>query len=175
MLVLLPALAAPSNAADTEVQVLADGDAFDVSAASLVAAPPALAWQVLTGYEAYPGFVPGMILSRRIHAEPLRVEQRGRFGILFLSRTIDVTMEIDEQPQSRISFRAIAGDLRSLETEIAVEAVDNGALIRYRSRIVPDFWVPPLISVALVRTSIRGKLHAVAVEIERRARTRTEK
>jgi ribosome-associated toxin RatA of RatAB toxin-antitoxin module len=169
-LALLSALALPSaGAAQTEVRVSTGGDRFDVSAESLVAASPALAWQVLTGYEAYPDFVPGLSISRVVNLAPLRIEQRGRFGVLFFSRNIDVTLEIDERPRSRIFFRSVAGDLRLLETEVDVEAMDNGAVIRYRSRIVPDFWVPPLISAALVRTSVRRKLQAVAMEIERRA------
>lgn len=155
--------------ADTEVSVLRTDDAFEVSARSEVAAAPALAWAVLTDYENFANFVPNLSLSRIVERQPLRIEQRGQFGILFFRREIRVTLEVDEHPHTRILFHAVSGDLRLLDTEVDVESADTGAVIRYRSRIIPDFWVPPLIGAPLVRSSMRRKLQAVAVEIERRA------
>lgn len=148
--------------------MLKNGDVFEVSAQSQVTASPAIAWAVLTDYENFAGFVPNLSLSRIVDSRPLRLEQRGQFGILFFSKEIHTIMEVDEHPRTRILFRAVSGDLRLLETEVNVESADSGSLIRYRSRIIPDFWVPPLIGAPLLRSSIRKKLQAVAVEIEHR-------
>ncbi len=162
-------LAAPAQAADTEVEVSKDGSVFTVIAVSRVAAPPDAAWAVLVDYEAYPDFVPNLSLSRITRREPLRVEQRGSFGVLFFRREVHTELEIDERPRAGIHFRALSGDLRRLDTELAIEPAGEGAAIRYLSRIEPDFWVPPLITAPLLKSSIRRKLQAVAVEIERRA------
>lgn len=155
--------------AETQVSVSKIGDRFLVEAASSVAASPAIAWQVLTGYEEYPSFVPNLLLSRRLADTPPQVEQRGDFGVLFFRREVHALLEIEEIPKREIRFRAFGGNMKTLNTQVVISAVDNGALVRYRSEMEPDFWVPPLIGSAILRTSIRGKLQAVAEEIERRA------
>lgn len=168
LLVLSVPWAAAVAAADTDVTVNKVDDVFEVFAESRVAAPPALAWEVLTDYENFASFVPNLSLSRVVDRKPLRIEQHGQFGILFFRKDVHVILEVDERPRTRIAFRALSGDLRLLDTEVDVESSDIGAVIRYRSRITPDFWVPPLIGAPLVRSAMRNKLQAVAVEIERR-------
>ncbi|HWQ38709.1 MAG TPA: SRPBCC family protein [Burkholderiales bacterium] len=159
----------PAQAAQTDVSVSKSGGLYLVQATSAVAADRVTVWQVLTDYAGYRAFVPDLKLSRLIGDVPRRVEQKGEFGILFFAREVSATLEIEEYPPSRILFRAIAGDLRRLDTEVTIE--DEGArrVVRYRSSIEPDFWVPPLIGTSLVRLSIRRKLQAVAEEMERRA------
>jgi hypothetical protein len=78
-------------------------------------------------------------------------------------------LEIEEIPHREIRCRAFGGNVKTLNTQIVISAVNGDTLVRYRSESKPDFWVPPLISPAILRTSIRGKLQAVEDEIERRA------
>ena len=42
-------------------------------------------------------------------------------------------------------------------------------VLKYRSTIEPEFWVPPLIGTSILRAGIRRKLISVSDEIERRA------
>ena len=155
--------------AETNVSVAKRGDVFIVDANSTVASNRATAWRVLTDYEGYPSFVPNLSLSRLVSLDPRRVEQRGEFGILFFTKEIFATFDIQEWPRSKIRFRALEGNVKMLETEVTMEGEDRNLTIRYRSVIEPDFWVPPLIGAPILRSSIRGKLQAVAEEIERRA------
>jgi ribosome-associated toxin RatA of RatAB toxin-antitoxin module len=156
-------------AAQTVVSVSKSGETYSVTARSTLTADRDTIWRVLTDYEAYPAFVPNLSLSRIVNLDPRQVEQKGEFGFLFFNKEIHATLQIEESPPSRILVRAIEGDLKSLETELTIEGTEADMTISYRSKIVPDFWLPPLIGGAILRVSILDKLEAVAEEIERRA------
>jgi ribosome-associated toxin RatA of RatAB toxin-antitoxin module len=156
-------------AAHTVVSVSKNGDVYTIAAHSTLTADQNTVWRVLTDYEGYPGFVPNLSLSRLVNLEPRRVEQTGEFGILFFSKEVHATLEIEERPPSRILFRSIEGNLKSLETELTIEGKGTNMTVSYQSKIVPDFWLPPLIGSAIMRAAIREKLQAVAEEIESRA------
>jgi carbon monoxide dehydrogenase subunit G len=166
---LLAVLIFPAEAARTDVSVSRDGSAYLVEASSEVQADRAVVWAVLTDYEGYARFVPGLLRSHRVSVDPLRIEQRGEFGILFFRRTLSTTLEVEEQPMSRIVLRGVGGDLRKLETAVAVQGDGTRQVVHYRSSIEPAFWMPPVIGTSIIRIAIRGKLQAVAEEIERRA------
>ncbi len=161
-------------AAETDVSVSKRDGVFHVQAQSTVASDRETAWRVLTDYEGYPAFVPNLALSRVVSREPRRVQQRGEFGILFFSREVYATFEIQEWPRTRILFRALEGNVKILETEVNLEDEGQSQVIRYRSTIKPDFWVPPLIGTPIIRSSIFRKLQAVAEEVERRAAPATK-
>jgi len=161
--------AAGDEKARTTVSVSRSGAVFKVEALSRVNADLATTWAVLTDYDGYNDFVPGMTLSRRVSDHPLLIEQRGEFGVLFFSKQVYALLEVVESPPSSLSFRSLQGNLRRLETFIDIHREGDQVLIAYRSVIEPDFWVPPLIGTPIVRSAIRRKLDAVASEIERRA------
>ena len=167
-------LVAAVDAADelphrTTVTVVRDGGVFEIDAKSHIAADREIAWAVLTDYDGYAEFVPGMTSSRRLSEQPLRVEQEGVFGVLFLTKRVYSTLDVQEDPPSAVHFRSVAGNLRRLETEVRIVRDDDNTVLIYRSTIEPDFWVPPLIGTSIVRRGIRAKLNAVVDEIERRA------
>jgi ribosome-associated toxin RatA of RatAB toxin-antitoxin module len=158
-----------ARGAQTVVSVSKNGETYFVVAHSSLAADRDTVWRVLTDYEAYPAFVPNLSLSRLVNLDPRQVEQKGEFGILFFRRQVHATLEIEEWPRSRILFRSVEGNLRSLETKLTIESEGAHMTISYESKIVPDFWLPPLIGGAILRAAIREKLQAVAEEIEGRA------
>jgi carbon monoxide dehydrogenase subunit G len=151
------------------VTVVRDGGVFEIDAQSRIVADREVAWAVLTDYEGYAEFVPGMISSRRLSEQPLRIEQHGEFGILFLIKHVYSTLDVNEDPPSAVRFHAIGGNLRRLETQVSIFQDGDTIVLTYRSTIEPDFWVPPLIGTSIVRAGIRRKLISVSNEIERRA------
>ncbi len=163
------AYAADDLPRNTSVVVVRNGDVFEIEAQSRIAASRDTAWAVLTDYDRYAQFVPGMTLSRHLSEHPLRIEQSGVFGILFLSRRVYSTQDVEENPPSVIRFRSVDGNLRKLETEVRIVPDGDSIVLIYRSTIEPDFWVPPLIGTSIVRKGIRAKLDAVADEIRRLA------
>lgn len=168
------ALAADDDGqSSTTVVVSRNGPVFKIESFSTVYAGHDIAWAVLTDYGGYVNFVPGMTVSRRVSDKPLRIEQRGEFGILFFRKQVHATLEVVESPPSSIYFRSLEGNLRTLETMVAIHSDGGKVVITYRSVIEPDFWVPPVIGTPIVRAAIRRKLGAVAEEIERRAQLTT--
>jgi hypothetical protein len=165
-----PAVAtAGAEAAHTTVAVSRDGQLFTIESVSRIVAGRDIAWAVLTDYDGYVDFVPGMTLSRRVGDQPLRIEQRGEFGVLFFRKAVYATLEVAESPPLGIRFRSVSGNLRTLETAVTLHIEGDQVVVTYHSVIEPDFWVPPLIGTPLVRAAIGRRLGAVADEIERRA------
>ena len=155
------------------VTVVRDGGVFEIEAQSHIVADREIAWAVLTDYDGYADFVPGMTSSQRVGEHPLRIEQHGEFGILFLIKHIYSTLDVHEDPPSTIRFHAIEGNLRRLETQVDIAQDGDTIVLIYRSTIEPGFWVPPLIGTSIVRAGIRRKLISVSAEIERRAAQET--
>jgi carbon monoxide dehydrogenase subunit G len=164
-------IALQAQAAQTEVAVSRSEGVYRVEARSVVDADRDTVWKVLTSYEKYPDFVPGLRVSRVVAASPLHIEQVGEFGVLFFRREVRSLLEIDERPPSRILFRSLDGDLTRLDTDLTITGEGTHSVVHYQSVIAPGFWVPPLIGSSIMRVSIRNKLQAVAEEIERRAAT----
>lgn len=163
------ALADTDGLYETTVEVSRSEDIFVVEAVSRIDAARDEAWAVLTDYSGYVHFVPGMTISRLISDEPLRVEQHGEFGVMFFNKTVHAMLEVTETPPSRIYFRSVEGNLRTLETQVDIDVEGEQVVVTYRSIIEPDFWVPPLIGTPLFRAAIRKRLEAVAEEVIWRA------
>jgi len=168
-------IAAADESPDTVVTVLRSDQVFRIESVSRIVAERDVAWTVLTDYDGYIHFVPGMTESRRVSDQPLRIEQRGEFGVLFFKKAVHATLEVVENPPSDIHFRSLEGNLRTLETDVNIRDDGDQVVVTYRSVIEPDFWVPPLIGTSIVRAAVRKKLVAVADEIERRANFRVGK
>ncbi len=154
---------------ETTVEVTRSGKIFIIEAVSRIDAGRDEAWAVLTDYAGYVHFVPGMTVSRRLSDEPLRIEQHGKFGVMFFNKDVYAMLEVTETPSARIYFHSLEGNLRTLETQVDIDVDGDRVVVTYRSIIEPDFWVPPLIGTALIRTAIRRRLEAVADEVIWRA------
>lgn len=155
------------------VETRRSGDAVEVQAHALLAAPMPLVWQVLTDYERMPRFIPGIAKSvvRERQGNHLLVEHSGDARFLIFSFPIDVTLEVDESPMVWVSSRAVGGNVRRMigRYDLSEEA-GRGVLLRYSGLIEPDFQLPPLIGAVALRSTIREEFTAMVAEIERRAR-----
>jgi ribosome-associated toxin RatA of RatAB toxin-antitoxin module len=169
---LVIALALPAPAfAEPEVNIEPRGGGFAVRAETLVEVTPAVAWQVLTDYDRLAEYVPDMRASRVISAPgaPLLVEQQGRAGFLMFGYAIDVVLEIEEAPPSRLAFRAIRGNMRIMRGEWSFDGSAAGVTrLVYEAVLEPSFWVPPLIGPAILRRDISSRIAGVVREMVRR-------
>ena len=157
--------------AKTEVTVdKSDDDIIHVQAQVFAVAPPRVAWEVLTDYEHIATFVPNMASSRIISApgEPLRVEQKGSTSFLLFSFPIEVVLEIDAKSLRGLHFHSVSGNLRDMTGDYRMAAISNGTHIFYEAHFKPDFLVPPLVSVAIMRNEIKQQFDGLVKEIERR-------
>jgi hypothetical protein len=170
-LCLLLLLFTSSTWAKTEVTVnKSDDNIIHVQAQIFAAAPPRVAWEVLTDYEHFAAFVPNMASSRIISApgEPQHVEQKGSMSFLLFSFPIEVVFEIDAKSSRGLHFHSVSGNLRDMTGGYRMAAISNGTRIFYEAQFKPDFWVPPLVSVTIMRNEIKRQFDGLVLEIERR-------
>jgi len=161
---------APARAAEIEVDVRRSGDVFTVEARAEFAGAIAVTWEVLTDYGRYAEYIAGLshsrVLSRK--GREVQVEQQGEARFLFLSYPLDVRLAVTEQPYERVSSRAVAGSFREMRNAYVLEAREGRVVLRYTGRLVPGFYVPPVVGTLALRHSVEAMFVALVDEMERR-------
>lgn len=138
---------------------------FEVTASGSVRASPAAVWKVLTDYESMPEFVPDLEKNRVLSRTGNRaiIEQSGVARFLFLSRTINLTVHVAEEPMSSIDIRLVTGDMKVYQCrwELTPIAETGGTRIAYSGRMVPKFYVPGMLGSNIIRRDIERMMRAV--------------
>lgn len=167
-LVLL-ALLAPAHAAEVAVHVSRSGDVFQVDASAEFDGTVARTWQVLTDYGRLAEFVPDLQTSRVVSRDGNQavVEQKGEARVLFFSYPIDVRLAVTEYPHERVVSRAVSGNFREMQGAYSLEAGQGRLVLRYKGRMVPDFFIPPLIGTLALRHNVEASFRALVEEIVR--------
>src|SRR5687767_12749711 len=113
---LILSLPAASLAADVDVSASRTGDSFDVSASAEIDADAILAWEVLTDYDHFSEFIPGMHSSRVVerNGHAIMVDQRGEASMLVFSFPIEVRLTVEETPFETIVSHAVSGNFKEL-------------------------------------------------------------
>ena len=172
--VLAGARAGPAvAAAAVDVSIRRDGDAVLIEASATLRADTATAWHVLTDYDRYADFIPGLRESRVIAREGavVTVEQSGDAPVWLLRMPLDVTYEIAEYPPYRLRSRATASSLRALDSSYVLTPIAGGVRLAYAGRLAPRRAVLGRIEQYAARQSIVRDFQALADEIERRSAT----
>ena len=151
------------------MQVTRDGEVFQVDASADIEGNVARTWRVLTDYGRFAEFIPDLRSSRVVSrdGQQVVVEQKGEARVLFFSFPIDVRLAITEYPNERLVSRAVAGNFREMRGAYSLEAGQGRILLRYAGRMVPDFFVPPLIGTLALRQNVEASFRALVAEIER--------
>ncbi len=167
LLLLVVAMSAP--AADIVVRASRSGDVLQVEASAEIEGNLTHAWQVLTDYDRLAAFVPDLQVSRVVSRDrnSALVEQRGAARLLFFDYPMDVQLAITEYPRERVESRAVAGNFREMQSTYTLEMREGRVLLRYSGRMVPDFYVPPLIGTLVLRHHVESAFRALVYEIER--------
>jgi carbon monoxide dehydrogenase subunit G len=165
---LLPAQ--PAAAQDVSVVTLREGEFVTVSATAGMQVDPRIAWEVLSDYDHLAEFIPDMLSSRvvRRNADGILVEQKGEIGFLFFRRPLEVTLAVTEQPPLRILARGVAGNVKDMEARYELQSSEAGVKLDYFGRFIPEFFMPPIIGMAVLRSSMKRQFRAMVVEILRR-------
>ena len=164
----LPCSAAPAH--EIAIEIVREGEFVSVRASAELKANARTAWEVLTDYDHLAEFIPDLRSSRVVQRTPdgVLVEQKGEFGFLFFKQSIEVTMAVSEEPPRRIVARAVAGNMKDMEGSYELQPSEAGVRLAYSGRFVPDFFLPPLIGMPIVRRSLERRFRAMVEEIERR-------
>jgi carbon monoxide dehydrogenase subunit G len=159
-----------ASAGELTIDVAREGEFVSVKASAEVNADLPTAWEVVTDYDHLAEFIPDMRSSRVVRRDEgsVLVEQKGEFGFFFFRQAIDVILSVSEQPPRRIVARTVAGNLKDMEASYELKASASGVRLDYAGRFVPDFFLPPLIGIPLVRRSLERRLRSMVSEIERR-------
>jgi len=160
----------PAHAALITLDTARDGDALLIEASIEAEADLRQIWRVLTDYDRLAEFMPGMRASRLVMREAGKaiVDQTGVMRVLFFDVALDVRLRVDEEPYQRISSRAIGGNLKEFAAVYVLPGTQGRSRLVYRGRLVPDFFVPPLVGVFALRASFEEQFGALAREIMRR-------
>lgn len=163
---------APARAADITVEITREGDVFNVQARAEFEGGITRTWQVLTDYARYAQYIPEVSESRVISRQgrEVQVEQKGEARLLLVRFPIDVRLAITEHPRERIVSRAVAGSFREMRNAYSIEAVEGRILLRFVGRLVPDFYVPPVIGTLVIKSSIEAMFVSLVEEMERQNR-----
>jgi len=166
-----------AQAAEVVVHASRQGGVLLVEASAEIEADLLQTWGVLTDYDHLSGFIPGMYVSRVLARDGNRLllEQKGEARLLFLTYPIEVRLAVAEFPHERIVARAVAGNFREMVGTYSLGARDNRVALRYEGRLVPDFFVPPLIGTLVLRRNVERQFSALVDEIARRQRGALEK
>ena len=137
----------------------------------------AVAWEVLTDYEHYPRFISSMRQSKIVSrsTDGLIVEQQGRFGFLFFSQDINVHLRVSESPKTMVEAHVVDGDFRVMDGRYQLTPLGNTVRLSYSGRLVPNFSLPPIFGLSIVRHILFRNFTDLVDEILRRgAETTTD-
>ena len=169
-LALAPGLVRTAAGEAIEARIERQGEYITVNASALMQVDARIAWEVLSDYDHLAQFIPDMKSSRVVSRDGNRVlvEQKGEFGFFFYRQPVDVMLEVVEDPMRRIDARRISGNIRDLQTRYELAASDAGVKLDYVGRFIPEFSVPPLFGMPMVRRIVERRFHAMVEEIVRR-------
>ncbi len=157
-------------AAADELEVSREGGTIFIRGEFDLPVPLRAVWATLTDYTRFADFVPDVTYSRWVagSAGERRLDLRGENRVLFFRAEYRALLALQEDPEERIRFKAVSGNFKALEGEWRLSPNGAGTRIAYYARLVPDFWVPPLVGPLLIRYNVRRQLEGMVREMERR-------
>jgi len=172
VLAVLTPFAAPfsADAQDISTEVTAQGEFIVVRATADLPASRMTAWNVLTDYDRLAQFIPDMEYSRVVSRGPngLVVAQKGRYGVLFFARDVEVQLAVIESPPHTVVSRFLSGNVRDMSGRYDLSENGSGTRLVYQGRLLPAEDLPPLIGLVMVRYALERHFTAMVREIERR-------
>ena len=156
--------------ADVSIRTAREGDFVTVSASAVMRVDQRIAWAVLSDYDHLANFIPDVKSSRVVSRDgnKVRVEQIGEVGFIFYKQAVTVILEVHEEPLRRITARGVEGNVKGLESYYELHALGPEVRLDYVGRFDPDFSIPPLIGMPVLRRVIERRFRAMVEEIQRR-------
>jgi len=170
---LLAAPAASRAASASEAQVTLDDTARGcrVRGEFVAAVPESVAWATLTDYDGIPRFVRSVRASHVERREPGRIllRQTAVGGVFVFRRSVQVLLEVEEEPRRRIAFRDISGiDFREHVGGWRLEPDSLGVRVHYELTAEPKGATPRALCRGMLRRMARSLLEEVRAEMQRR-------
>jgi ribosome-associated toxin RatA of RatAB toxin-antitoxin module len=140
-------------------------DAMTVDAAIEIAAPPATVWAVVADCARAAKYVPNMESCRVVKREAKGADIRETVMNYPMIPRIRTLTRMDLEPNKRMAFKLIEGDMRVAEGGWRLEPRDNGKAtqLRYHSVFALGFFVPQF----MLRQTAEADVPAMMKAIER--------
>ena len=153
-----------------DFSVIRNGELVQTEARVDLPVTQEIAWDVLTDYEHYPRFIASMRRSKIVSRSPqgLVVEQQGRFGFLFISQDVNVHLLVSESPKTIVEAHAVDGDFRVMDGRYELTPLGNHVRLSYSGRLLPNFTLPPIFGLSIVRHILFRNFKEMVDEILRR-------
>lgn len=170
--VLCLGLAPLAQSAEVSVRAARDGEVLVIEASAEFEGDIAQTWRVLTDYDRLAEFIPNLRTSKVVARTggEITVEQKGEARLLFFSYPVEVRLTITESPPAKVVSRAVSGNFREMSSVYALERREGRVRLTYSGRMVPDFFVPPLIGTWVLRHNVEVTFSALVDEMVRRQR-----
>ncbi len=168
---MLACLSFGASGAELQFSAAREGNLIRVSASVELPVDAMLAWNVLTDYDHYADFITGLAESRVVSKSPdgLIIEQKGDIGVLFFRQAAYTRMLVTEQPPTAIVSHGLEGSFRDLTGRYELQPLASGVRLTYSGSFIPDFFLPPLIGMAIVHHTLERNFSELAAEIVKRA------
>lgn len=159
----------PAAAAGITISVERKGDDVIIEASARLRANAETAWRILTAYDRYAEFIPGVrssqVRDRRGHT--VTVEQNDDAAWWSLRMPLHVTYEITEFPPDRLLSRASASALPALESSYVLTPTAMGVRLDYAGRVAHEFGIFGHVEQWVIQRRVLRQFQALADEIER--------
>lgn len=176
-LLLIGLLSTNAAAATIAVDVVSHARTINIEASALLHSDARTAWDVLTDYDHYADFIPGLRASRIVdrRGATVTVEQSGDFMFWLLPVSLDVTFQITEVPPTYLRSHVVAGDLRALDSRYVLTPGATGLRLEYFGALDSGFPLFDPVERFAVRQNVARRFQALSDEIERRSAARSER
>jgi hypothetical protein len=172
-------VAAPySQAAETvEVQVEREGGAYHIYFEILINAPRGRVYEIMTDYANLQELSPGIVSSELLSGEAggdARVDITLKPCVWVLCKTMHKVSTVTINAYGAIVYTTVPefSDFKKGKEQVIVQESQTPGQTRvtYTARLVPDFFVPPLIGPWLMRKHIMQNLSVSNSRVEKLAR-----
>ncbi|MGI8525732.1 MAG: SRPBCC family protein [Pseudolabrys sp.] len=164
--VLLLAAAGAVRAAAGEPVIRVDTDekpgAAHIRASIDIAAPPAVVWAVLVDCARAPHIIPNLESCRVLKRDPAgRWEVREHVINPPLLPRLRTVVRNSYEPDRRLAFKRIEGDMRASEGEWRLERVAQGTRLSYDALVEPGFFIPQFLAAQAIKYDFPKLLRAI--------------
>ncbi len=172
----LPAIAAM----DTPLRVTQNGTQLSVEGWLETRATREIAWSVLTDYERFPEFVPGIRQNRIVETQgQVKIlEQRGEVVAGIFRLLYDGTVRIEEIPEASLTILFLSGPFKDVRGEWRIEPQEKKRPLRLVYRMNMDMMkspFPPPLAPGIASQQVRTWVDVFGREMDNRMERRKAK
>ncbi|MDO9225347.1 MAG: SRPBCC family protein [Pseudomonadota bacterium] len=177
---LLVPQASASAATDTPLTVIQRGNQLSVEGWLETRATREIAWSVLTDYEYFPEFVPGIRANRVLETQGRVkiVAQSGEVVTGMLKLLYEGTIRIEEFPDEGLSILFLSGPFKEVRGEWRMERAEKKQPLRLVYRMNMDMMktpFPPPLAPSIAEQQVRTWVDVFGREMDKRMDNQMER